>query len=94
MDNIIHPKQGNEKMIEIYTRENCSLCVKAKELLTTHNIPYKEHMIDKDVPRNVVLKRFPSLTQEKRMLPIIVDKENIIKEKDELHSLLNNVLKR
>lgn len=33
-------------MYYIHSKPNCPWCVKAKELLQTHSISYKEHMYD------------------------------------------------
>ena len=43
-------------MFKIFTKDNCSWCTKAKEILKENNIEYKEHNIDEDYTRTMVLK--------------------------------------
>tara|TARA_R100000005_G_C4841432_1_gene112643 strand:+ start:180 stop:416 length:237 start_codon:yes stop_codon:yes gene_type:complete len=43
-------------MFTIYTKNNCSWCVKAKEMLKENNIMYKEYNIDEDHASKMVLK--------------------------------------
>ena len=43
-------------MFKIYTKDNCSWCTKAKEILRENNITYKEHNIDEDHTSKMVLK--------------------------------------
>ena len=43
-------------MFTIYTKNNCSWCVKAKEMLKENNIMYKEYNIDEDHTSKMVLK--------------------------------------
>ena len=43
-------------MFTIYTKNNCSWCVKAKEILKENNITYKEYNIDEDHTSKMVLK--------------------------------------
>ena len=43
-------------MFKIFTKDNCSWCTKAKEILRENNITYKEHNIDEDHPSKMVLK--------------------------------------
>jgi glutaredoxin len=54
-------------MIEVYTREGCGHCVRAKNLLTTNNIAYTEKVIGVDIDREAVIESFP----ESKSLPII-----------------------
>lgn len=43
-------------MFKIFTKDNCSWCTKAKEILKENNIEYKEHNIDEDYTSKMVLK--------------------------------------
>ena len=43
-------------MFKIFTKDNCSWCMKAKEILRENNITYKEHNIDEDHTSKMVLK--------------------------------------
>ena len=43
-------------MFKIFTKDNCSWCTKAKEILKENNIEYKEHNIDEDHTSKMVLK--------------------------------------
>ena len=43
-------------MFTIYTKNNCSWCVKAKEMLKENDIMYKEYNIDEDHTSKMVLK--------------------------------------
>lgn len=67
-------------MITLYTRENCTFCIKAKELLQKNNIPYEEFIIGKDISRNEVIQKFP----DRKKLPIILENDKIIGGYDDL----------
>ena len=41
---------------KIFTKHNCSWCVKAKQILKENNIMYKEYNIDEDHTSKMVLK--------------------------------------
>ena len=43
-------------MFKIFTKDNCSWCTKAKEILRENNITYKAHNIDEDHTSKMVLK--------------------------------------
>lgn len=55
-------------LIEVYSKPNCEYCNKAKILLNRFEIPYTVYEIGKDVDRDTVIKRFPSVP----IVPIIV----------------------
>jgi glutaredoxin len=56
-------------MFSVYTRNGCSFCEKAKNLLNQNNLQYVEYSIGKNILREEVLQKFPGI----KMLPIIVD---------------------
>ena len=45
--------------VEIYSKENCPYCNKAKQLLTTMGIPVSEQKLDRDFTREILLERYP-----------------------------------
>jgi glutaredoxin len=51
----------------IYTKDNCSYCVKAKNLLRLVEIPYVESIIGQDITREDFIDLFP----EHRSMPLI-----------------------
>jgi len=61
-------------MIEIYTKRYCDYCSKAKELLNSFYIPYKEYVIGEDISRDWVLENFPHV----KTVPIILKDKVII----------------
>ena len=54
--------------IEVYSKNNCSNCVKAKQLLITHGKDYLEYKLDEDFTREILLSKFP----EAKTFPVIV----------------------
>lgn len=57
--------------IELYTTERCSYCVRAKELLAGHGVPFREvHLARDDAPGRRDLVRRTGLTT---MPQILVD---------------------
>lgn len=55
-------------MIELYTTENCSYCTKAKNILTTLKLEYKNYTFGRDFSREYLLEKFPSA----RSYPVVV----------------------
>ena len=55
-------------MIEIYSKDNCSFCVQAKQLLRIHGKEYVEYKLDEDFTREILLSKFP----EAKSYPVIV----------------------
>ena len=55
-------------MIEIYGRNDCGYCIKAKNLLEENNIPYKYYTVGEDIDVGSVVERFPGV----RTVPIVV----------------------
>jgi glutaredoxin len=45
---------------EIWSKDNCPYCVKAKALLEQKGVEYREHVIGKDVTREQLLERVPN----------------------------------
>ena len=55
-------------MIQLYTKENCPYCLKAKQLLKTMNMEFTEEKLDVDFTREILLEKFPTA----RSYPVIV----------------------
>lgn len=55
-------------MIEVYTRDECIFCERAKTLLAQKNLPYVEKKLGVDFTRDWLLEQFPSA----RTYPVIV----------------------
>lgn len=66
-------------MIEIYTRDNCAFCAKAKEFLKLENASYFEYNISKgDVTREEIFARLNKSTEDRVTLPVVfIDNEYI-----------------
>jgi glutaredoxin len=95
MGKIILPAQKRrekDNMIELYTREECELCAKAKTLLASHNINYTEHIIGKHLTREEVFLKFPYLQHAPRKLPLIIDPNETIINTPELKVLSENII--
>lgn len=71
-------------MIEIYGREDCGYCVKAKELLEEYKIPFKYYLVGQDIDVGSVLERFPGV----RTVPIVVNNGNMVGGYTELRDYL------
>lgn len=56
------------KRVTIYTKENCSYCIKAKMVLASKNIQYTELKLNEDFSKESLLELFPSA----RTFPVIV----------------------
>lgn len=54
--------------IEVYSKNNCTYCVHAKQLLTTHGKNFVEYKLDEDFTREILLSKFP----EAKTFPVIV----------------------
>lgn len=55
-------------MIEIYTKENCIYCERAKSLMRDRQIPFVEQKLDVDFTREYLLERY----SEARSFPVVV----------------------
>lgn len=54
--------------IEIYSKNNCTFCEQAKQILRTHGKDYIEYKLDEDFTREILLSKFP----EAKTFPVIV----------------------
>lgn len=54
--------------IQLYTREACGACVRAKVVLKHNQIPYEEIIIDETITREELLEQYPTA----RVLPFII----------------------
>lgn len=54
--------------IEVYSKNNCSFCEQAKQILRTHGKDYVEYKLDEDFTREILLSKFP----EAKTFPVIV----------------------
>ena len=55
-------------MIELYTKQNCPYCVKAKNVLNSLNVQYSNYVVEQDISRDSILEMFPLA----RSYPIVV----------------------
>jgi glutaredoxin len=55
-------------MIEIYSRENCSYCDRAKALMRDRQIPFVEYKLDVDFTREHLLEMY----SEAKTFPVII----------------------
>ena len=62
------------KNVLIYTKDNCSYCVQAKNLFTNKGQQYIEKKIGKDLTREEFLESFPDV---KTVPFIIIDTEKV-----------------
>lgn len=54
--------------IEIYSKNNCTFCEQAKQILRMHGKDYIEYKLDEDYTREILLSKFP----EAKTYPVIV----------------------
>ena len=54
--------------VVLYSREDCSYCTRAKMILATRNIPYKELKLNEDYTKEHLLELYPSVTT----FPVVV----------------------
>ena len=69
---------------EIYTKDNCSFCESAKQLLKIKNIEYTQYHIPNDISREEVMEKFPGV----RTVPIILINDKYIGGYTELQKIL------
>jgi len=73
-------------MIEVYGKPDCGYCIKAKNILKEHEIPFKYYTVGQDIDVGSVLERFPGA----RTVPIIVVNGNWIGGYDDLKEHLED----
>ena len=61
-------------MIELFTKDNCSYCETAKQLLRLHKKEFKEYKLNEDFTREVLLSKYPN---SKTYPVVVVDGFNI-----------------
>lgn len=54
--------------IEIYSKNNCTFCEQAKQLLKMHGKNFIEYRLDEDFTREILLSKFP----EAKTFPVVV----------------------
>lgn len=54
--------------VEIYTKDNCPYCNRAKQLLNTMNIAFNEQKLDRDFTREILLSKYPNA----KSYPVVV----------------------
>lgn len=54
--------------VELYTKQDCPYCTKAKVLLRNMDIPFSEQKLDQDFTREILLEKFPLA----KTFPVIV----------------------
>ena len=54
-------------MIEVYGKQNCNWCVKARELLNQKGINYKYYSVGEDIGIDFILENFPGV----KTVPIV-----------------------
>ena len=54
--------------IELYSKNNCTFCDQAKQILRTHGKDYIEYKLDEDYTREILLSKFP----EAKTYPVVV----------------------
>lgn len=72
-------------MIEIYTKQGCPSCVKAKALLENNKVTFKNYQLDQDFSREYIVEKFPMA----RTYPIVVINGEFVGGYIELESKVN-----
>lgn len=72
-------------MVEIYTKENCTYCVQAKNILRDRQISFVEYKLNEDFTREIILEKFP----EAETFPVVVVDGFRIGGYNELRRMLN-----
>ena len=70
----------------IYTKQNCSYCVKAKNLLNIKQVEFTEVEIGKDMLREDFISMFP----EQKSVPLIFIDDNRIGGYDDLRKYFDS----
>lgn len=61
-------------IVEVYSKDNCIFCTRAKDLLNSKGIRYVEYNIDRNFTREEFLQKFPNA---KTVPQIVIDGEHI-----------------
>lgn len=72
--------------IELYTKENCSYCDKAKNLLEQKSLAYTSYKLNEEYTRDELIEKFPSA----RSFPVIVIDDVYIGGFTQLEKVLEN----
>lgn len=54
--------------IEIYSKNNCTYCEQAKQILRMHGKDFIEYKLDEDYTRDILVSKFP----EAKTYPVVV----------------------
>ena len=81
--------------VEMYSKDNCAYCVRAKQLLEKKGVEYTEYRVDLD---NAKLEEMLKRSEGKRSIPQIFIDDDSIGGSDDLFALdakgeLDNLLK-
>ena len=60
--------------IEVYSKDNCGYCTKAKALLKKLNLKFDEYKMGDNITRDEIISKFPN---SKTMPIIVIDNVNI-----------------
>ena len=71
-------------MINVYGKQDCIWCERAKAIITERNIPFNYYSVGEDVGIDFVLEKFPGV----RTVPIIEVNDKHIGGYDELKEYL------
>jgi thioredoxin reductase (NADPH) len=66
--------------VKVYSKNDCVFCERAKKLLTSRQIPFKEFVLGQDVSLSWIRESFPLM----KTFPIITNNEDIIGGYDDL----------
>lgn len=71
----------------IYSKDNCPWCDRAKELMYSKNVEYREIKIGRDITRDEFMEQFPNV----RTVPYIIINEEVTGGYDVLLSHFNSL---
>lgn len=72
-------------MIEMYTKEGCPNCVRAKALLENRKVGFKNYQLDRDFSRDYLVEKFPMA----RTYPVVIINGEFAGGYEELESRVN-----
>jgi glutaredoxin len=67
-------------MIEIYSKDNCNLCLQAKNLLTALQKDFTLYKLDEDFSREELIQKFPNA----KSFPVVVIDSEFVGSYNEL----------